>query len=189
MNDHRQVQTPGQSQLSRENCALHFARRVIVMIVEPNLAPGNHALALLYEINEPLLCLIVEQLRIVRMDADGCIDVCVCFSELDRALEGVAVRIAGADIEHRPDARVSRAVNYVVAVGVVFCSVDVAMRINEHHDERLQGTGDGGLWARKCTGGDTSGSNHSSPLGSHCLRSFSARLRCLYHVETITCSV
>src|SRR5712692_552676 len=162
---------------------------MIVMIIKTDLTPRNHSLALPGQINQALLCSLVKQLRIVRMYADGCIDVCVFFCQLDRALKRAAVRIAGADVEHCPDARGARTTNYLFAVGVIFCPVDMAMRINEHHDGRLQGAGDGGLSARKCIGGDTTGSNHRSPFCSHCLRSFSARLRGLYHVETINCSV
>src|SRR2546421_3567590 len=162
MNDYRQVQGPGQPQLPLEDFTLHVSRRVIIMIIEPDLAPRNHAPALFCQIKKSLLCSIVEQLRIVRMDADGCIDVWVCFSQLDRAFEGAAVRIAGADIEHSPDARVARATNYVVAVGVVFRSGDVAVRINEHHDGRLQGAGDVGLWAWKYIGGAIRGFNSRS---------------------------
>src|SRR5260370_18382563 len=102
MNDYRQVQRTGKPQLSSKHFALNVSRRVIVMIIQPNLAPRDDAPALLCEIEKSLLCLIRKQLRIVRMDADGCIDVLVFFSHLDRAFESPAVRMPLPDIQHDP---------------------------------------------------------------------------------------
>src|ERR1700686_2102736 len=116
MNDYRKIQRTSEPQLSREDFALHVPWRVIVMIIQPNLAPRNHSPALPGKIKKSLFRAIIKQLRIVRMDADGCKDIRVFFSQLDRAFECAAVRLTGADIEHCRHARVSGTTNHLFAV-------------------------------------------------------------------------
>ena len=65
------------------------------------------------------------------MDSNRGIDISVLFSQLNCALEGAAVRVAGADIEHHRNAGVARPRNHFLAIGVVLGTIDMAMGINE----------------------------------------------------------
>ena len=53
---------------------------MIIMVVETNFAPGDHALASCEQISEALLGCIIKQLCIVRVDADGRVNLLMLFS-------------------------------------------------------------------------------------------------------------
>src|SRR5258706_7703138 len=133
MNYHRQVLCTRETQLTLENFALSLAWRMVVMIIKPNLAPGNHAGTLFRKVHQALRCRIIEQLRIMWMDTDGGINLWILFGQLNRPFEHTAVRIAGPDVEHGSDPGISCVRYYFFAVGIVLSSVDVAMGIDEGH--------------------------------------------------------
>src|SRR5262249_35079469 len=90
----------------------------------------------LRRLNQPvqrLLRLRIEQTRVVWMDSDRGVDIVVSFSEGDRALEAATVRISGPDIQHRDDIGVLGPLYYCVAIGIEFCSVDMAVGIDKLH--------------------------------------------------------
>src|SRR5690349_4485486 len=61
------------SQLFSKSSTLHLARRVVVMIIQPDLAPRDH-LRVLRKIFQLRINIIIEQARFVRMNSDGCVN-------------------------------------------------------------------------------------------------------------------
>src|SRR5207244_4387313 len=133
MNHYRQVQRSRDAQLSAENFALALSWRVVIVVVESNLAPGNYFVGLFDEISQASFCRIIEQLCIVRMHTDRRVNSFVLFSQCDRAFECAAVWIARAHVEHRRDAGIESPRDYFFAISIIFRTVDVAMRIDEGH--------------------------------------------------------
>src|SRR6266850_1398024 len=97
------------------------------MIVEPNLAPGDHARALLDKMYESLFGRLVKQLRIVRVHTDCGKYLFMIFGQRDRPLKGATVGIAGADVQHRRHSGSAGARHYFFTISVVFGTVDMAM--------------------------------------------------------------
>src|SRR6185503_19098655 len=106
---------------------------IVVMIVETNLAPGDDPFALSQEIDQALLNRWREKFRVVGMYADGGKDGVMLFGQLNGAFKGAAVRIAAVYVQHARHTRIMGARDYLFAIGIVFRTVDVAMRINERH--------------------------------------------------------
>ena len=79
MYDHRQLRFPRQTQLTTKDFALHLARRVIVVIVEANLAPRNHPFALLDQKTNSFFRPLIKKASIVWMHAYTCVNVVVLF--------------------------------------------------------------------------------------------------------------
>src|SRR6266481_6322518 len=127
MNHHRQLDRTRQPQLPAEHFPLHLSGRVIVMIVEPDLSPGDHPPALLDKVEELLCRSVIKEPGVVRMHPHGRIDVLVFFSEIDRSLKRSAVRIARPDVQHCRHTRSARAGYYFIPISVVLSTVDVAM--------------------------------------------------------------
>src|SRR6266705_4000752 len=133
MNQDRQLARSRQPQLSSEGFALHFARGMIVMIIEPDFSPGDYAFALFNQIEKPFFSRGVEKFGVVRVDADRDVNLVVIFSQSDRAFEIPTVRVAGADVEHGRNPGSARSGNHMFAINVEVRTVDVAMRIDESH--------------------------------------------------------
>src|SRR5437870_530795 len=71
------------------------------------------------------------------MNAHSSVNLRVLFGQCDCSFKGAAVRIAGADVEHRYHAGFTRVSDYRFTIIVVLRAVDVAMGIDEH-DSTLQ---------------------------------------------------
>src|SRR5258706_1552752 len=127
MNNGRQILCARQPQLSSEDFGLLFARRMVVIKCKSDLAPRDHALALPNQTHQALLSRLIEQLRIMRMDPDGCINGLMLLSQLNRTFEHAAMRIARANVEHGSDAGIMRSGDHLFAIGVEFKAVNVAM--------------------------------------------------------------
>src|SRR5260370_35669993 len=127
MNHQRQLDRTSQTQLPAEHFPLQVSRRMIVMIVEPDLSPGNHARALLDEVEELLFRGRIKESGIVWMHTHGCIDSFVPFSQIDRSLKCPTVRTAGADVQHCLDTGIAVPCDYFFAIGIVLNPVAVSM--------------------------------------------------------------
>src|SRR5882672_10502787 len=98
MNHHRQFDRTRQAQLPPEHFPLHLSGRIIVMIVEPDLSPGDYPPALLDKVEELLFRSVIKEPGVVWMHPHGGIDVLVLLSQIDRSLKSAALRIAGDDV-------------------------------------------------------------------------------------------
>ena len=76
----------------------------------------------------------------MRMRAHRRVNVSVLFREIHRSLKRAAVRIAGADVENCANACVSRPCDKLMAIGVVFGTVNVGVGIYKAHllDEKAE---------------------------------------------------
>ena len=137
MNNHRQLQVSGQLQLPAKNCHLHVARRIVVVEVESNFTPGDHTRTLSDKTRNPLLRAIVKQASVVRMNANGRVDILMCAGQPHRALERPAVWIASAYVQNRGNAGSAGALNNFIAILVKFRTVYVCMRIDKHLRQRI----------------------------------------------------
>ena len=133
MNHDRQIARLRQPQLSSKDFALYLARRMIVMIIKPDFSPGDYAFALFNQIEKQFFSRVVEKFCVVRMNADRNVDFVVIFSQLNRPFKGSAVRVARPDVEHGRNPGSARSRNDILAISVVFRTVDVAMGIDEGH--------------------------------------------------------
>src|SRR6476661_6555568 len=129
--DHnRQLLRVGHLHLSDKDALLHFAWRMIVIVIEADLAPGNH-----FRIASKLIKFgeirFLRHLRFMRMDSDRCVNNLMLFSDLDGAVER-ARAITGAHSEHVHDASLTRTSNHLLAIRVETGAIEVAMGINEH---------------------------------------------------------
>src|SRR6267143_6060557 len=127
MNHHRQLDRTRQTQLPAEHFPLHLSGRVVVVIVKPDLSPGDYAPTLLDKVEELLFRNVIKEPGIVWMHSNGCIDVLVPLSQADCPLKRAALRIAGPDVEHRRDPALAGTRDYFFAIGIVLSAVDMAM--------------------------------------------------------------
>ncbi len=132
MDDDGQLRRMGHFHLLHKDALLHVARRVIVKIVEPDLAPGNH----LRIFRQPLQLVEVflfRQLRFVRMNADGRVNPLMLLREFDGAVERAGARaIAIADGEQGGDAGLFRAREDLGAIGVEALVLEMAVGVGVH---------------------------------------------------------
>ncbi len=119
-------------ELTREDLALHVARRVVVMIVKPDLAPRDDALAPLDQRPQQPLRLPVIKPRVVRVDADRRVHALVLLRDRHRPLEITRPRVARPHVQDRAHARRTRARDHLVAIRVVLPAVNVRVRIDKH---------------------------------------------------------
>src|SRR5438105_2721679 len=129
MNNHRQPDLARQTQLASKDFLLNRARRIVVVIIQTNLAKSLHLAAAHQQLRETFFCLIVEEPRIMRVSANGGVNIFVSLCQLNSAVESVTVRISGADIEQQIDAGGVRSLNYFLAIVVVLRPINVAMRV------------------------------------------------------------
>src|SRR5690606_33050979 len=100
VNYDRKSEVPRYPNLSPENLLLDIARTVVVVIVEPDLAPRDNFFRL-SEFDQMFFGFVVVKFRVVRVDADARKDILVLFGNRDRLPKIVRMRIAGSDIQHR----------------------------------------------------------------------------------------
>ncbi len=93
--------------LAPKNLLLHFARRMIVVIIEPHLAPRNHA-RMLRQLIQPRKMLFGSKLRLMRMNSNRRVNPVVLFGKRNRRVQPVRPRPA-SNREQRPHARRARA--------------------------------------------------------------------------------
>lgn len=126
MHHHRTMDLSRQRHLRREGCALCFARRVVVMVVEPAFADGDRTRPEMLA-KPGNVAPGIEALRVVRMDSSGRE---YEFGLLDGALRGDRRRLERlADANDGPRTRIPGARDYRVAVAGErrVCEVGVAV--------------------------------------------------------------
>src|SRR5262249_16638425 len=83
VNDRRQPCLAGKRQLPAKHGALNLSRRVVVVIVQPHLAPSDYS-RMLRESLEPRFEVVVVDPGVVRMNADRCENEIVALGKPDR---------------------------------------------------------------------------------------------------------
>src|ERR1044072_6209952 len=132
VNDDRHTRFLRGAQLPAEDPPLHIARRVVVVEVETDLAPRDHAFGGFEKLLDPFFDCVVIETRIVRMNTDCVVDVIVSTAHVDRTFEDSAMRIAGTDIQDRGDPGSKRAFQHRIAIRVKLRTINVRMRVDEH---------------------------------------------------------
>ena len=134
-----QIEVAGEFELLDEDFALDFARREIVVVIEADFAERDN-----FRVRGQGAEVVVGLRRdfggIVRVDADGGVDLRVAVGEADGAVDfGRAV--AGADGENARDSGCGGALENGVEVVGEALVVEMAVRIDEHRYFRRAPTG------------------------------------------------
>jgi hypothetical protein len=120
VNDDGQSSLLGQVELTEEDVALHRPRRVIVMIVEPDLSPGDDP-RMSGQLQQPSLQVRRVRLRIVRMDAERHVDPRIGISQGERHL-APGLRSAHGDVQDHGDAAGASSREHVRPIRIEFRS-------------------------------------------------------------------
>ncbi len=104
-----------QFHLPHENFLLHVARRMIVEIVQPDLAPGDY-LGMLRQSLHVLICGFIRQPGLVRMDAERCVDKIVFLRQSNSAIH-LRGPVAVADGDDGLHSGLASARNHLLAIG------------------------------------------------------------------------
>src|ERR1700674_1940370 len=126
----RQLGCLRQLQLLQKNMLLHVPRRMVIEIVQPNLAPGND-LGVLCQLRHLLEIGIAGKLGFVRMNPDGRINELMLFGELDAAVERTWARPA-ADGENGLNTRILGPLQHKGAVSIELLHLEMCVGIDEH---------------------------------------------------------
>ena len=133
MDDHRQLQLDGEPNLLAERALLHVVRHVLPVVIEADLANG-YDLRMRGKFAECVDRPFVERVGVARVDTHRGVDFGVSLGKLDDA----TTRIHGdAGIDDESDARVPRALDDFVAVGVELFEIEMSMCIDEHVSVRF----------------------------------------------------
>ena len=124
MNDDRQLGLPCQRHLIAKNSLLHIARRMIVEIVETNLAPGDDFWMFRQSRPVPRNVAGVTCFRFVRMNANSGVDPIVLLGKRN-ARNRVSRDRARADREQCGDARGAGAIEHGLAILRELREIDV----------------------------------------------------------------
>ena len=135
VDDDWQPRVTRQSELTTKRGHLHLARRVVIVKIESDFSPGDHAPALSSKTGEPLFRGRIEESGVVRVYANRRVNVRMLLGQLYRSFQRAAVRISSAHIQNRRHARIARALDYGLTVGIKLRPVKVCMRINKHVPE------------------------------------------------------
>ena len=131
MNDDGLFCTPRQNHLILENTRLHFARGMIVKIVESDFAPG-YDFRMLSQSCQFFQMLRCDFLRFVRVNANRGVNPLMLFGKGQRGIE-LFGPWAGADREERAHSSSAGAFEHGIAVLRELWEIDVRMRINQFH--------------------------------------------------------
>ena len=128
VDNERQIQLPGQADLTAKRLDLNGVRRAIAKEVEAGLADG-HNLGLLDEGSKGLFSRIIVTVGVVRMDADAGVDLRITACHLHCLPARLKVI---PDREHQADPCSLGPRERFDSVGIELPHLDVAMRIDEH---------------------------------------------------------
>jgi len=110
------------------------------MKVEPDLAPGDYTF-----IPDKVLYLrfsaIVVEACVVRMCADGGVNILVLLTQGNGTLKRVTVRIAGPNVEYHGNAGSARALDHGLSIRVKLVTINMRMRVNKHSHKKAQKCG------------------------------------------------
>ncbi len=135
MDDDGQLCMAGEFHLLDECELLHVARRMIVIVVQPDLTPGNDlgSFCQLLHIVERSL---VRELRFMRMNPDRRINEFVLLGQQNSAIKvNRAVAIANGD--DGLDAGLARPSNYLLAIGIEAVAFEMGVGVYEHSRQSL----------------------------------------------------
>src|SRR5579872_4403038 len=143
MNDDGQFGRSGEFHLSNENILLYFARRVIVVVVEPDFAPCDHPppTRKFFELRKVRVS---GQFGFVRMNPYGGVNRIVLLRNLHRAIE-CAGAVSSADGKHGRDTGFECTSDNLLTITVEARTVEVAMGVDEHLND---GTLEINVWGR-----------------------------------------
>src|SRR5262249_37143007 len=116
--------------LPDEYVLLYLSWRVVVVVVEANLAPGNH-FRIARELFEAGEIRLFRQLGFMRMYAYGCVDKIMLLGDLDGTIESPRP-ITSSDRKHVQNACPVRPRNRLFAIRVEPRAVKMAVGIDEH---------------------------------------------------------
>ncbi len=123
---------PGQFQLAPEGVHLHVRRRQLAVVVEPYLAHGHH----LGRVRQPFQRAQdagVQVFGLVRVHADGGVDVGVGVRQVHRAPAALQVR---ADNHEGGDAGPAGTLQHPAAVGIERGILEMAVGVDQHPTAR-----------------------------------------------------
>src|SRR6266581_7254281 len=125
----------GKGELLSKDALLDVARRKIVVVIEANLAPGNHAV-MLRQAHEFFVMRLRDFFRFVWMNANGRVDPVVRFGERQRRVE---LRRAGAcaDGEECGNSCRARPLQHFRAVAIKLRKIYVRVRVDQFHSAIL----------------------------------------------------
>ena len=126
MHDQRQAAVARGGDMGAENLRLHVARAVIVMKIESAFADADH-LRLLRQFQQVARGQVRVFARLMRMRAHRRPDIAV---RLGQRVNRVEIRDAVADIQHQPNARLTRTRDDRLAVLIELRRMQVDVRIN-----------------------------------------------------------
>src|SRR5262249_55127198 len=124
VNDRREPYLAGKLQLPTKDGALNLSRRVVVVIVQPHLAPSDYS-RMLRERLQPGFALVVVDSGVVRMDADRCENEIVALGKPDRRRMRVLFDLAVSHANKKLDSGLARATKNLFAIGVKVGHLDV----------------------------------------------------------------
>src|SRR5690242_8144419 len=131
----RQLRVLRKLQLSEENISLSVTRRVIVKIVEADLAPGNYFWLCCKQL-EFVEIPIRRQLCFMWMNADGCVYEFIFLRELNSAVKRSRPR-AAADGDNAINASFASPRNHLLTVRVELLHLEMCVRIYENQSKVL----------------------------------------------------
>src|SRR5258705_5696333 len=121
--------------LIAEDAVLRFARRMIVVVVETDLAPGDD-FGMLRQLSQLIQMLLRDFLGFMGMNANGGVNPVMLFGKWQCGIELLAAR-PGADSEQSRDSSRTRAIEHGFAVLRELREVDVCVRVDEFHWRNL----------------------------------------------------
>src|SRR5260370_13750412 len=125
----------GKRELLLKDALLYVPRRKIVVVIEANLAPGNHA-GMLRQAREFIVMRLRDFLRFVGVNADGRVNPVVRFGERQRRAELLRAG-ARADGEECGDSSCARPLEHFRAVAIKLRKIYVRVRVDQFHSAIL----------------------------------------------------
>src|SRR5713101_5983459 len=125
----------GKRELFSKYALLDVAWRKIVVVIEANLAPGNHAV-MLRQAREFIVMRLRDFFRFVRVNADGGVDPVVRVGERQRRVELLRAG-ACADGEECGDSCRARPLEHFRAVAIKLRQIYVRVRVDQFHSAIL----------------------------------------------------
>ena len=119
-----------QAHLAPENFFLHLTRRMIVVVIQPDLSPSNY-LGMPRQVLHALVGGFVCEPGFVGMDPESRVHEIVFLRQLDSAID-LRGAIAVADGDHGLYASLSCAGDHLFAVGGKLLAIEMCVRVNEH---------------------------------------------------------
>src|SRR5260370_20189072 len=132
MNNDWKVGLVRQRHLLVENAMLQVARRIIVEVVESDLAPRDD-FGMLRQSGQFIQMLLRYFSRFVRMYSDSGVNPIVLFGERQRSIQFLRARTS-ADSKQRGNAGGARAIKHSLAVFRKLPKINVRVRVNQLHD-------------------------------------------------------